>query len=115
MLSTTYTPFIKFTAILLVEPMILFPPHILAESGKLAAASRKRRDIWPSRAAALEMLHTRQAFQIWDPRVLEKFVVRSDIYLQCSSCTDFESRICRSMDYVTCQLRHTQTRKRVLR
>lgn len=39
-----------------------------------AAASANRRDLWPSRQAAADKMRANPAFQVWDPRVLEKYI-----------------------------------------
>lgn len=39
-----------------------------------AAASANRRDHWPSRAVAAEKMRSNPAFQVWDSRILEKYI-----------------------------------------
>lgn len=39
-----------------------------------AAASANRRDLWPSRRAAADKMRANPAFQVWDPRVLDKYI-----------------------------------------
>ena len=46
----------------------------------LAGGAVKRRDVWPSREEALRTLQARPSFQVWDPRMLEIFVVRAVSY-----------------------------------
>ena len=38
------------------------------------AISRKRRNSWPDRAAALEYFHSKKAFARWDPQVLQDYI-----------------------------------------
>lgn len=78
MLCTTYIDPVAFSALVLVEPMLLPPPGgQQQESDMLRAGAAKRRDIWPSRPEALEALQSRPSWKIWDPRVLRLFVVSS--------------------------------------
>jgi len=73
MLSTTYVCPVTFSSIMLVEPMLLHPPWIVPESTALAEGARKRRDIWPSRDAAYDIMSARPSWRVWDPRVLKAF------------------------------------------
>ncbi|KAH9941520.1 Alpha/beta hydrolase fold-1 [Amylocystis lapponica] len=77
MLAGTYAPTLKFSSILLVDPMLM-PPPPRYESGRLSKflleGAQKRRDIWPSRADALAGFQSRPAFKAWDPRVLKIYV-----------------------------------------
>jgi hypothetical protein len=42
----------------------------------LEKLSKTRRDIWPSKPAALEWMKMRKGFQSWHPKVLEIYAVR---------------------------------------
>ena len=74
-LSCTYVDPVKFSALVLVEPMLLPPPEIAPESDILTTGAVKRRDIWDSKAEALQLLQPRPAWRVWDPRVLKLYVV----------------------------------------
>ncbi|EKG19231.1 hypothetical protein MPH_03491 [Macrophomina phaseolina MS6] len=63
----------------LFETLILIDPVIQRRctksgNGDLAAASARRRDIWPSRQAAAESFKKNKFYQSWDPRVLELWI-----------------------------------------
>ena len=76
MLVNTYTPPIEFASLVLVDPMLLRqerPGEILVD---LLSPTQRRRDIWPSFEEALKNLQSRPSFQVWDPRILELYVVR---------------------------------------
>ncbi|KAJ8522116.1 hypothetical protein ONZ45_g1270 [Pleurotus djamor] len=72
-LSTTYQPPVRYDRLHLVEPMLLpaFPPDA---PNILEAGSSKRRDIWPSKKAALEAFLSRPSWQAWDRRILDIYV-----------------------------------------
>ncbi len=69
-----------FERLVLVDP-VLFPrrayqsdPERRARAGGMAEGARRRRHVFPDRAAALASWRTREAFARWDPRVLELYL-----------------------------------------
>ncbi|KAL1629877.1 hypothetical protein SLS56_005146 [Neofusicoccum ribis] len=63
----------------LLETLILIDPVILRRASKKgnqdpAAASARRRDLWPSREAAAEGFRKNKFYQTWDPRVLDLWI-----------------------------------------
>lgn len=74
MLADAYLPTLRFTSLILVDPMLLRKPFPGEQEPDLASGSAKRRDIWPSREEALKSLQSRPSFKIWDPRILELYV-----------------------------------------
>ncbi|TCD65459.1 hypothetical protein EIP91_002673 [Steccherinum ochraceum] len=74
MLLTTLPVPVTYSAMILVEPMLLPPPTMIPDSDALISGAQRRRDIWPSRNAAYEILQSRPSWKIWDPRVLKLFV-----------------------------------------
>lgn len=79
MLADTYMPQLKFKSLVLVDPMLLRKPRPGEPQLDLQGPASKRRDIWPSREEALKSLQSRPSFQVWDPRILEIFVVGPSI------------------------------------
>ncbi|CAK5277340.1 unnamed protein product [Mycena citricolor] len=70
-----------FTSIVLIDPVIVrqLEPVELAEAEKnpepsLAEGAVARRDLWPSRDAALKSFSANPFFAGWDPRVLSAYV-----------------------------------------
>ncbi|KAF9472712.1 hypothetical protein BDN70DRAFT_886700 [Pholiota conissans] len=65
-----------FTAIYLIDPVILVPDFGWGETrpSNLALGALSRRTSWPSRAAALASFQASPFFAIWDPRVLQIYV-----------------------------------------
>lgn len=49
--------------------------------------TRKGKDIWPSRDAALEWFSQRNPWKRWDPRVLRLFLVRAVVFLVIGTST----------------------------
>lgn len=73
-----HLPKLTFSALILVDPMIFPKPPSREEAAMtvdLAGGATKRRDIWESREDALRSLQSRASFKVWDPKVLELFVV----------------------------------------
>lgn len=68
-------PQITFHSLILVDPMLLRKPLPGESELDLVSGAVKRRDIWPSREEALKALQARPSFKVWDPRILEIFVV----------------------------------------
>jgi pimeloyl-ACP methyl ester carboxylesterase len=69
-----------FERLVLLDPVIR-PPTAMRKGGAnmsggiaLAERSRKRREVWPSRAAALAKWRTRELFGRFEPRALELYV-----------------------------------------
>lgn len=77
MLADTYAPPLAFAALVLVDPMLLRAPRPGEPTLDLVGGAVKRRDVWPSREEALRTLQMRPSFKVWDPRILEIFVVRA--------------------------------------
>lgn len=77
MLADTFMPELKFESIILVEPMFYRKLRPGDRAPDLAGLSSRRRDIWASYQAAYDALSARQAFQVWDPRILKIYVVSS--------------------------------------
>ncbi|GBE85089.1 alpha/beta-hydrolase [Sparassis crispa] len=76
-LAGTYVPKLKFTSVILVDPVLYPHPPLRGVrdiSGPLLAATNARRDIWPSRAEALAACQARSSFKAWDARVLQIFI-----------------------------------------
>jgi len=66
---------LKFNSLILVDPVLKPVGDQLASSSKYwVAATYQRRDVWPSRKAALRDLQTSKSHGLWDHRVLELFV-----------------------------------------
>lgn len=71
---------IPFSSVIMVEPPMV-PPEIMPEEqfkelvGMIAVAVRKRRESWPSRAAAVEFFTARKPWKSWTPRAIELFAV----------------------------------------
>ncbi|KAL7938468.1 Alpha/beta hydrolase family domain-containing protein [Trichoderma chlorosporum] len=69
-----------FTGMIMLDPVIAryTSPKKLPSSPATyympAALSATRRDVWPSRAAAAEILRSKAFYQAWDPRVLDLFI-----------------------------------------
>ncbi|KAK8240541.1 Alpha/beta hydrolase family-domain-containing protein [Phyllosticta capitalensis] len=62
-----------FETLVLVDPVI--QRHTALDGNFLpAAASARRRDIWPSRAAAAASYRKHPFYQTWDPRVLDRWI-----------------------------------------
>ena len=81
MLADTYTPPLAFASLILVDPMLLREPRPGGPQLDLVSPALKRRDVWPSREDALRTLQARPSFQVWDPRILDIFVVRPTLDL----------------------------------
>lgn len=62
-----------FTSVILIDPVI---QRIISSEGNYlpAAASARRRDLWPSREAARMAFAKSKFYQTWDPRVLELWI-----------------------------------------
>lgn len=60
----------------LFNGLILLDPVIQRENpgSAFARASTYRRDLWPSREQAAQILQSKLFYRAWDPRVFEKFV-----------------------------------------
>ncbi|KDQ62330.1 hypothetical protein JAAARDRAFT_149140 [Jaapia argillacea MUCL 33604] len=70
------SPPIKFSAIILVEPMLspAGPEWLYGLRSRLVKYAYERRDVWASREHALESLKKGKRTEIWHPKVLELFV-----------------------------------------
>lgn len=77
-LTQTYYPPIHFQSFVLVEPMLITCGHdrIYGKSDILVTGALRRRDVWPSREAALEAFNSRPSWKAWDEEVLKLYVVR---------------------------------------
>lgn len=76
MLVNTYMPIIQFASLVLVDPMLIRQKRPDEKELDLHSPAERRRDIWPSFEEALKSLQSRPSFQLWDPRILELYVVR---------------------------------------
>lgn len=64
-----------FNGLVLLDPVISSPSRRLERGQAMpAAASIRRRDVWPSREVARESFQRSKFYQSWDPRVLEKWI-----------------------------------------
>lgn len=61
-----------FSTLVLIEPGIM-RHHTLERNWSTAKASADRRDIWPSKDAAVNSLQAKGLYQRWDSRVFERF------------------------------------------
>ena len=72
-----------FERAVLLDPVLFPPPMLLAiraglgRLNPLAKASRRRRRVWPSRAAAAQALHGRGTYKGWAPAALQAFTVHA--------------------------------------
>ncbi|CAL1697815.1 unnamed protein product [Somion occarium] len=77
-LSETYMPELRFSSMILVEPMIVpEPPKAFKErlsAGFLISAAQRRRDVFPSREEATKYVQNSGVSKHWDPRVQKVFV-----------------------------------------
>ncbi|KAK5168225.1 uncharacterized protein LTR77_006794 [Saxophila tyrrhenica] len=62
-----------FTTLILIDPVIQRLPSAEGNLGP-ASASIRRREVWPSRAAAAEKLRSSPFYQKWDSRVLDRWI-----------------------------------------
>ncbi|KAF2089009.1 hypothetical protein K490DRAFT_38616 [Saccharata proteae CBS 121410] len=62
-----------FETLILIDPVIQLGTSPLGNFAPAVASSR-RRDRWPSRAAAAEAFSRSKFYQSWDPRVLERWI-----------------------------------------
>ncbi|KAI9060876.1 alpha/beta-hydrolase [Trametes sanguinea] len=71
---------LPFSSLIMVDPPMMTPEILqkaLREGWPLVRAidiAKKRKDVWPSRAAAKEWLAKRWPWSRWDPRVLDLYV-----------------------------------------
>ncbi len=65
-----------FSTLVLMEPVIQeIGTTLRGDSGRIPARlSTFRRDIWPSKAAAVASFKKQKYYQLWDPRVLELWI-----------------------------------------
>ncbi|KAI0797268.1 Alpha/beta hydrolase fold-1 [Irpex lacteus] len=70
-LADTFMPEIKFSSIILVDPMIYKTGGPILNFIELSA---RRRDVWPSYEEAYKQFSSRAAYNAWDPRVLKIYV-----------------------------------------
>lgn len=89
MLAGMHQPKLTFSALILVDPMIFFKPPSREDAAMtvdLAGGAAKRRDIWASREEAFKSLQSRPSFKVWDPRILEIFIVSKPTHRKYSGC-----------------------------
>jgi hypothetical protein len=70
-------PAFTFSSLVLIEPL-LSPGgshHLRRLREILVKGAYERRDVWPDREQAMVSLKRRDRTKIWDPRVLDNFVV----------------------------------------
>lgn len=77
-------PGVKYDAIVLVEPALItreaFDANLEEREGALrdlSEAVSKRRDVWNTREEAQKYFSKRYPWAVWNPRVLELYVVRT--------------------------------------
>ncbi|KAG8899010.1 hypothetical protein FRB99_006977 [Tulasnella sp. 403] len=70
------TPFpIRFGALILVEPMLNAPGQNIANQvNHFYALTYQRRDVWPSRKAALKDFSSSKGYKSWHPSIISLFV-----------------------------------------
>ncbi|KAJ3530386.1 hypothetical protein NM688_g7719 [Phlebia brevispora] len=75
------SPVMPYEAMILIEPIIIshsifqsHADHWRSEGRKMSEGTKKRRDVWESREAALEHLSQRYPWNLWDRSVLKIFV-----------------------------------------
>lgn len=85
-----------FEALLLIEPIVLPPPHERVEDHELVRMTLRRRFAFGDREAAIANFSQKQPFASWDPRVLDAYVdggLRSDgnrLLLKCNPTVEAE-------------------------
>ena len=85
-----------FEALLLIEPIVLPPPHERVEDHELVRMTLRRRFAFGDREAAIANFSQKQPFASWDPRVLDAYVdggLRSDgnrLLLKCDPTVEAE-------------------------
>ncbi|KAG8967846.1 hypothetical protein FRC03_009249 [Tulasnella sp. 419] len=66
---------IKFNSLILLEPMLMPPGVDIRRVNKIFIPSAyQRRDVWPSKEAALQEFKAGKGYKTWDPEMLELFV-----------------------------------------
>jgi hypothetical protein len=83
-LALTYQPQLKPEFLIMIDMMGISSEAIPAMMKFLTEGSINRRDVWPSREEAYKLLKARQAWRIWDDRVLRLFVVSLVLHLSVS-------------------------------
>lgn len=87
-LIDSYMPAVKFSSLILAEPMILSPSQAGHLAFDMSAGAARRQHIWGSRAEALEHIRTNRRLRTWDPDVQLSYVVRDfmlfDIGVTCT-------------------------------
>ena len=76
LLSFCYYPRVKFSAMVLCEPMMM--AHEFSTRSDLPRGSEKRRDIWPSKQEAYTIMKGRETWKKWEDRVLRIYTVSAD-------------------------------------
>lgn len=70
---------IPYSAFVLIEPTLVSPQEFRGRIEKTimgySAATKTRRDKWPSREAAYQYLKGRTPWKVWDPKMLQTLVV----------------------------------------
>jgi hypothetical protein len=74
-LALGYYPKINFAAFILCEVMIMPRKFGLAAKDFLSGGAEKRRDMWPSKEEAYNILKARGIWKTWDDRALRSYVV----------------------------------------
>ena len=85
MLADTFTPYIHFSSLIVVDPILLLRappdnPHLEVADPlekQMTAAALRRTDVWASREAALASLRKKCAAAGWDARIVQIVVVRA--------------------------------------
>ncbi|PFH48514.1 hypothetical protein AMATHDRAFT_149724 [Amanita thiersii Skay4041] len=72
-LTHGYFPLVKFSALVLVEPMLMTKWFMETKHLGLGSGASNRRDIWPSKEEAYKIMKSK-SFKHWDDRVLRIYV-----------------------------------------
>ncbi|KAF8346356.1 Alpha/beta hydrolase fold-1 [Amanita rubescens] len=71
LLSHGYYPRLRFSALILCEPMMMAREFSAQGGLNLSDTSEKRRDIWASKQEAYTIMKSRETWKKWDDRVLK--------------------------------------------
>lgn len=75
-LADTFMPELKFESIILVDPTLWRGPVPEEVDLPIEIMAAKRKDVWRSREEARKFFHSRAMFTVWDPKVLDVYIVR---------------------------------------
>jgi hypothetical protein len=96
---------VPYTAFVLIEPTIVsaedFTGRIEKTVMAFGAATKTRRDKWPSREVAHQWMKARYPWKVWDPLMLKALVVRVPTASKLSLLTIFSVRTTASPKHPT--------------